>query len=122
VGASSVRVSLGQFAGLTVLAVSMAGCSRGPAEHCEERQKLWDHAHAEEDPAFAERARALFVPSCTELLSNPAAKTELACRDACLDAVRRDTVAGSREAKDAYVEFSRCEAVCLGAKPGPQPE
>jgi hypothetical protein len=62
-----------------------------------------------------------FVPSCTRLLSKPEARSELVCRDKCLRDARKDAQPGSREAKDAYVAFSHCEAVCLGAKPGPQP-
>ncbi|NUO52780.1 MAG: hypothetical protein HOV80_28375 [Polyangiaceae bacterium] len=107
---------------LSALAVAMivAGCAVDPASHCEARQKFWEHANGE-DRADAERMASLFIPSCTKLLSKPEAHDELVCRDKCLADARKDTPPLSREAKDAYVAFSGCEAGCLGAKPGPQP-
>jgi hypothetical protein len=105
---------------LLALAAIVPGCTRSPASHCEERQRFWAHAHGE-DPADADRMASFFIPSCTKQLSKPEAHDELVCRDRCLSDARRDTQPLSQQAKDAYVTFSGCEAVCLGAKPGPQP-
>jgi hypothetical protein len=96
-----------------------AGCQRTASAHCEARQAFWEHAFADEDPAWARGTREHFVPSCTKLLSE--APQELRCRDRCLDEAEQGTVRGSEAAGAAYTVFTRCEANCLGAEPGPQP-
>jgi hypothetical protein len=103
---------------LLLVSASLVACSVSAKDHCQERQELWEHGFGDDDPEWTAKSREMFVPSCTQMLSEPDARKELACRHRCLRAVDRSTKRSSPEARAAYGSMQRCEAGCLGLGSG----
>ena len=97
----------------------LCACNPSPKAHCEARQAFWEQGFGENDPAFTQRSRPLFVESCTQMLSQPEYAAELKCRSACLEAANPGLPRSRSEVRAAHLAFSTCEERCMA--PGALP-